>query len=121
MTTDENAMFQRALGVIEGTLRGLMDQWARQETEATRMRQANNDKLEILTQQVYRLSSDLQGVQQDVAELKNDAEPIIERYKAEENQRVGRRNVWVAIGATLTAIGALAYRAITDFVHGLPR
>jgi len=120
MGQDELNVIQRALGVVEGTLRGLMDQWGRQEAEAARMRQENNQKLELLSRQVERLSSDLHNVQQDVAEMRNDYEdrinPALNTAEAERNQRIGSRTVWAlfATGAAtvLTSIGYVVDRLI---------
>jgi len=97
-----------------------MDQWGRQEAEAARMRQENNQKLELLSRQVERLSSDLHNVQQDVAEMRNDYEdrinPALNTAEAERNQRIGSRTVWAlfATGAAtvLTSIGYVVDRLI---------
>jgi len=65
-----------------------MDQWGRQEANASLLRQKNNDKLEQLERALDRLATDLQGVQQDVAELKNDVEPAIKTFEAEQNRKL---------------------------------
>lgn len=119
--TDEDAQsINRGLGKVEGQVQTLIDQWARQEAAAAQLRQRNIDKLEALQHQMDRMANDVLSVQQDIAELKNEAEPMIEEYKAEQNRRLGRRGLWISIGAVLSAGGAVAYRALSDLWHSLP-
>lgn len=120
MVNDEAGLVQRALGVLEGTVRGLADQWSRQYIEAMKALQRNNDKLETLTRQVDQLNIGLQNVQQTVAEMKNDyngrINPALHTAEAERNQRIGSRTVWVLFttgaATVLTAIGFVIDRFI---------
>lgn len=118
MTDEQHEDISRALGRVEGTIQSLMVQWRQQEAEATRLRHENSQRLLILERQVDRVANDVQNVQQDVAELKNEAEPMMDEYKAEVNKKLGRRGLWISIGAALSAGGAVAYKMATDFYHG---
>lgn len=83
MTTDPQIV--RALGDLEGTVRGMAEQWKSQEVSATAGRRALYERFEGLSVQMGTMSGNLDGVTQDVAEMKNDIAdkvmPTIEAYK----------------------------------------
>ena len=83
----------RALGDLEGTVRSMSDQWRRQDESANVGRRAVYERLEKLSQQVVAMSANLDGVTQDVAELKNDIEaevmPTIDAVKMAAARQLG--------------------------------
>jgi oligoribonuclease (3'-5' exoribonuclease) len=102
------------LGNLEGTVRTFMNQWMRQDQTAAAGRIVTHDRMALLTQQIDRMATDVQNVQQDVAELKNDIEdkimPSVQSYEAAQQQKLGAKTVWAAIwAAAVAAVGTLAY------------
>jgi len=83
----------RALGDLEGTVRGMSEQWRRQDESANAGRRGVYERLDALTQQVMRMSANFEGVAQDVAELKNDIEtevmPTIDAVKMAAAKQAG--------------------------------
>ena len=83
----------RALGDLEGTVRSMSEQWRRQDESANVGRRAVYERLEKLSQQVVAMSANLDGVTQDVAELKNDIEaevmPTIDAVKMAAAKQLG--------------------------------
>lgn len=120
MTADDTDSISRALGRVEGLVQSLMDQWGRQEANASQLRQKNNDKLEQLERSIDRLATDLMNVQQDVAELKNDVEPAIKAFEAEHNRKLGAKGVWALLGAAFVGVGTLLYHVadrLIDYIR----
>ncbi len=123
----------RALGDLEGTVRSMSDQWKRQEEAATSGRRTVHDRLEVLSSQIIRALAMLDGVQQDVAELKNDIEekvmPTVQAYKMDVAKKAGAMGtgklIWGIILAVCTVGGFAIHEAIVYFSHGtvsgLPR
>ena len=105
---------ERALGILEGTVRSLMDQWARQDVHATEARHQMHQKLELLAQQIDRVANDAENIQQDIAEMRNDIDnkimPTVERIRAEWERRLGAKAVlaivWAAIGSAGVVFGS---------------
>lgn len=113
------------LGQLEGTLRTFMQTWRDQDTAANLARRVTHEKQELMMLQVNRISTDVQNVQQDVAELKNEIDdkvmPVVETVKAEQARRLGVRSVWALIvGGVMTILSALAYIADRIITHFRP-
>ena len=103
----------RALGDLEGTVRGMADQWKSQETAAAAARKALYERFEGLSAQVGQMASKIDGAIQDVAELKNDLDdnvmPTISAYNTDIARRGGvmwaSKLFWAFILAVGTVVG----------------
>ena len=75
----------QALGDLQGTVRSMAEQWRRQDENANVGRRAVSARLEDLSRQMMTMTAKLDGVTQDVAELRNEIEteimPTIEAVK----------------------------------------
>ena len=123
----------RALGDLEGTVRSLKEQWERQDTAAREGRRVLHDKFDALTVQVHNLTGVAYGVQQDVAEIKNEIDekimPTVNAY-ALDKARIGGmidtgKLVKAAILSFCVLIGwfvheALQYLAKGGSIPGVP-
>jgi hypothetical protein len=106
----------RRLGELEGTLKAFMDRWKDQDDAASLARRVTHEKIELLSMQIERLANDLRGVQQDVAELKNEVDveimPSVEAYENAQHRRQGAKGVWAFVWAAAVGfVGMLAYIA----------
>lgn len=125
MTTDPQIV--RALGDLEGTVRSMAEQWKSQEAGATIGRRALYERFEGISAQVGQMAGKLDGVMQDVAEMKNDINtnvmPTIEEYKAEVSRKIGAMSMgklfWTLIVAVAGAVG-FAIHEILLYLGGLP-
>ena len=121
MATDPQIV--RALGDLEGTVRSMSKQWAAQEEGATAGRRALYEKFEGMSSQMGKVSSKLDGVVQDVAEMKNDINtnvmPTIDEYKAEVARKIGALAVgklfWTLMVALASAIGFAIHEVLLYF------
>jgi hypothetical protein len=114
------------LGQLEGTVRTFMDAWARQDTIAHESRRVVYDRIELIGKQVDRVATDVQNIQQDVAELKKEIDeqvmPVIDASEERKHQRVGAKSVWALIGAvTIAAASAMAYIADKVAAYFVPK
>src|SRR5438445_2262033 len=125
MSDEEYKNVERALGILEGTVRSLMDQWARQDSHATASRAAVYAKLELLAGQVDRVANDAENIQQDVAEMRNDIDeqimPTVNKIRAEWERKLGSRTtlgiIWGGITASSIVIGYTVDKLIQYFRH----
>ena len=102
------------LGQLEGTIKTFMSQWAGQDQAAQSGRRVVYERLELLSSQINRVATDVQAMQQDVAEMRNDIDekitPHIEDYRASKERKLGAKAVWALIGGVIIAIAsAMAY------------
>jgi hypothetical protein len=109
------------VGQLEGTLNAFMERWKAQDDAAGLGRRVTHEKIELLSLQLERLANDVQGMQQDVAELKKEVDeevmPTVRVTQFASERRAGARSVLVMIyGGAVIVISALAY--IADRVVG---
>lgn len=113
------------VGQMEGLLKAFREQWSNQDSAASLSRRVLSDEIRLLALQVERLSIDLQNVQQEVAELKNEIDdeitPNILVGKYAHERRAGARAAVAGIYAgAIVLISALAYiadRAVAYLTH----
>ncbi len=109
------------LGQLEGALRTFMKQWQTQDNAAALGRRVTHEKMELLTVQITRLSTDMQGMQQDVAELKLDMDenilPVVNSVKLDQARRRGAKSVWAMIVGGAVAIGSILAYAIDKLLQ----
>lgn len=115
------------VGQLEGTLKTFMDTWARQDQLAHNSRQVTQDSLNLLGKQIERVATDVQNVQQDVAELKKEIDeqimPTVDQVQGRRQYAAGAKSVWVMIGAGVMMVAsALAYIGdkIASFFYAKP-
>lgn len=107
----ESNVLLRAFGNLEGTVAAMATQWRRQEESAAEGRRRLYEKFEEVLGRVNTLSNNINNVQQDVAELKNDLEtkvmPSIDAYNIKQAERRGAHNMgkllWVGLLALVSA------------------
>ncbi len=102
------------VGQLEGTLKTFMDTWARQDQLAHSSRQVVQEHLNVLGKQIERVATDVQSVQQDVAEMKKEIDeqvmPTVDQVRMRKHYTAGRQSVWAMIGAGVVMLAsALAY------------
>lgn len=113
------------VGQMEGLLKAFREQWSNQDSAASLSRRVLSDEIRLLGLQVERLSIDLQNMQQEVAELKNEIDdeitPSILIGKYAHERKAGARAAVAAIYAgAIVLISALAYiadRAVAYLTH----
>lgn len=83
----------RALGDLQGTVRGMSEQWRRQDDNANVGRRAVYERLDDLSKKMVTVANNIEGVTQDVAELKNDIKtevmPTIDAVKLAAAKQLG--------------------------------
>ena len=114
------------VGSLEGTVRTFMDRWKDQDDAASLGRRVTHEKIELLAMQIERLANDLRGVQQDIAELKNEVDeeimPTVRSTEFARERQAGAKGVWAFIaGAVLAAASALAYIADKALSYLVPK
>lgn len=114
------------IGQLEGTVRTFMAQWSSQDTNATAGRRVMHDRLDIMSTQITRVATDVQNIQQDVAEMRNDIDdkvmPHVDAIKRDKERKIGAKGVWALVGtAAVGVISALAYIANAAVSHFFPR
>ena len=102
------------VGQLEGTLKTFMETWARQDQLAHSSRQLTQDQLNLLGKQIERVATDVQSIQQDVAETKKEIDeqimPTVDLIKFRKHYAAGAKSVWAMIGAGVVMLAsALAY------------
>ena len=110
----------QALGDLQGTVRSIQEQWRRQDESANVGRRGVYERLEKLSQQVVAMSANLDGVTQDVAELKNDIEaevmPTIDAVKMAAAKQSGAvwagKIFWSFMVGVAGAIGFAIHEAL---------
>lgn len=103
----------QALGDLQGTVRSMSDQWRRQDDNANVGRRAVSEKLEDLSRKMVSMEAKVDGVTQDVAELKNDIQteimPTIDAVKLATAKQAGAawagRIFWSFVVGVAGAIG----------------
>lgn len=110
------------LGQMEGTVKTFMDNWARQDQLANDGRRILHERLDLVGRQIERVATDVQNIQQDVAELKKeldeDINPVIKSFEGIRHQKIGAKGVWAMIGAAVVATGSIVAFAV-DRLMGL--
>jgi len=118
MTTDPQIV--RALGDLEGTVRGMASQWAAQEVSANAGRKALYERFEGMSAQIGKMAGQLEGSIQDVAELKNDIDnkvmPTIDAYKAEVSRKIGAMGMGKLFWSLMVALASAAGFAIHEMM-----
>lgn len=104
------------LGNLEGTVRTFMQQWVTQDQTASSGRRVIHERLELMSNQITRVATDVQNTQQDVAELRNEIDdkvmPKIEEREQTKHQKIGAKGVWAIVSsAIIAAASGLAYLA----------
>ena len=102
------------VGQIEGTLKTFMDNWATQDKLAHDARRIVYERIDLVGRQVERVATDVQGMQQDIAELKKevdeDVAPTIKAFEHQRARKMGAKGVWTVLGSAVVAVAsALAY------------
>jgi hypothetical protein len=111
------------LGEIEGTLRTFMQTWRDQDTAAQLGRRVNSEKMELQSLQIDRIAKDVLGLQQDIAEMKNQIEdkvmPTVNDIEAKKQRAIGAKSLlamlWTGVTAVLATFAYMAERLITYF------
>lgn len=111
------------LGQLEGTVQTFMKQWEMQDTTATSGRRVIHDRLELVSNQIARVATDVQNTQQDVAEMRKDIDdkvmPQIEAYRIDKERKIGAKGVWALIWTGIAAVMSLAVYAINAIMSHL--
>jgi hypothetical protein len=98
------------MGNLEGQLNTFMGNWEKQDALARESRRITHDRVELLSNQITRMSTDLDHVQTDVRELAerftDDVDPLLRSHEGARNRRVGARGVWALVGAAVIAVGS---------------
>lgn len=114
------------VGQLEGTVKTFMENWTTQDKLAHDSRRIVFERIELLSRQVDRIASDVQGMQQDIAEMKKEVEedvmPAVDSFNAGVQQRVGAKGVWgMLIGAAMALAGMMAWAADKIVTHFWPK
>lgn len=104
----------------------MTDQWRRQEDSASEGRRIIHDKVDAMSMQLTSVSGKVDGVTQDVAELKNDLDekvmPTVDAYKADIARKVGAlwasKLFWGLITALAAAVGFAVHEVLLYFGRG---
>lgn len=115
----------QALGDLQGTVRGMAEQWHRQEEAATNGRRALYERFEALSNQMGLISGQVTGLTADIAEIKRDVEnqimPTIDNVKARAAHRDGMllagRLFWGLVAALAAAAGFAIHEMLLYFGH----
>lgn len=104
------------VGQLEGTLKTFMENWSQQDKLANDSRRTVYERLDLIGRQVERVATDVENIQQDVAELKKEIDedvfPSIRKHDARAQQIIGARGVWALIsGVAIAAASGLAWIA----------
>jgi hypothetical protein len=104
------------VGQLEGRLTEFMDRWKTQDEAASLGRSVTQSKIELLSLQMERLANDVQGMQQDLAELKKEVDeevmPSVRVTEFARGRRAGSRTTLGMIYAgAVIVVSALAYIA----------
>ena len=126
MTTDPSIV--RALGDIEGTVRNMREQWKSQDDNANAGRRALYERFDTVISKMGEVAHKIDGVTQDVAEMKNEIDtnimPTIEAYKAEIARKIGAMAMGKIFWGMIVAVGssvAFAVHEILLYIGGGPK
>lgn len=113
------------MGKLEGTIQQFMAQWNGSEQNAQSSRRVMYDRLELLSSQINRVATDVQSMQQDVAEMRIDIDekimPEVTTIQRDRDRKLGAKSVWAMIGAGIIALGsAIAWGWDKLFIHWKP-
>jgi lipid II:glycine glycyltransferase (peptidoglycan interpeptide bridge formation enzyme) len=114
------------VGQLEGVIKTFMERWKDQDDAAVLGRRITQEKVELLSMQIERLANDLRGVQQDIAELKNEIDeeimPTMQTTQFARERKAGARGVWALVGgAVLAAASAVTYIADKALSYLIPK
>ena len=121
--SDDNGYFQLQniltnlavrVGQLEGTMKTFMENWAAQDKLAHDARRIVYERLEMLGRQVDRVATDVNNMQQDIAELKKEVDeevaPVIKTFEMASERKLGAKGVWAVVSGVLIAMATgLAY------------
>ena len=118
----------RALGDLEGTVRNMSEQWKSQSKaqSAANGRRALYERFEGMSRQVGEMSGKLDGVTQDVAELKNDIQseimPTINAFREAAARKLGvlwaGKIFWSLVVAVAGSVGFAIHEMLLYFGGG---
>lgn len=124
---DRNILTNLAVrvGQLEGVIKTFMERWKDQDDAASLGRRVTHEKIELISMQVERLSNDLQHLQQDFAEFRNEVDdeimPVVRTSEFAAQRKAGARAVLLSMyGGLVVLISALAYiadRAVAWLTH----
>jgi hypothetical protein len=120
MTDDHVKGLERALGNLEGTVKSLVERWGEQDRLAGNQRRGVYERLELLTRQIDAVANDVQNVQQDVAEMRNEIEdkvmPVVEAHELNEATKGEEKrvlsNIWWGITVLAVVLGYVIDRVL---------
>jgi hypothetical protein len=104
------------VGSLEGALKTFMENWALQDKLAHDARRTTYERVDLLGRQIERIATDVNNIQQDVAELKKEIDeevtPVVKAYETQTAKALGAKGVWALIGGVaIAAVSAFAYVA----------
>jgi hypothetical protein len=104
-----------ALGMMQGTVQAMSEQWREQERTATAGRRAVHDKLEELGKAQGVTSTKLGHLTDEFAEIK----PAVKRFEAQRQRSEGGRSMvkllWGGLLAFLAGLGYAAHDLLGFF------
>src|ERR1700753_700260 len=97
----------RAVGALEGTVKNMTDQWARQEAAASEGRRVVHEKLDEVKETQTKTTAELQQLKDEFAILK----PAITAFQKKQDEAEGMKNLgkilWLGMGGIGAVIGYL--------------
>jgi Protein of unknown function (DUF1515) len=107
----------RAVGALEGTVKNMTDQWARQEAAASEGRRVVHEKLDEVKETQTRTTAELQQLKDEFAILK----PAITAFQKKQDEAEGMKNLgkilWLGMGGIAAAVGYLVHEWL-NFLKG---
>jgi hypothetical protein len=126
VTTDPQIV--RALGDLEGTVRNMREQWKSQDDNANASRKALYERFDTVISKVGEVVHKIDGITQDVAEIKNEIDTkvmrTIDAYKIEIARKVGALAMGKVFWGLIVAVGssiAFAVHEILLYIGGGPK
>lgn len=108
----EDSEVARALGELQGTVRALQDQWARQENAASEKRHDLREKMERLAETLTKLEQQVERLSEKFAEVL----PVVRNFQVRQHRTDGAKwALGIVWGAFLGGVAAIAY-VIHDWV-----
>src|SRR5882762_5549820 len=115
----------QALGDLQGTVRSMAEQWRRQDESANVGRRGVYERLEKLSQQVSSMQANLEGVTQDIAELRNEIEaevmPTIEAVKMAAAKQSGAMSAGKIFWSFMVGVAGAIGFAIHEMLQYLKK
>lgn len=103
----------RAVGALEGTVKNMADQWARQEEAATVGRRVLHEKLDEVKETQTKTTAGLQQLTEEFTILK----PAIKAFQKKQDEAEGMKNLgkilWLGMGGAATVIGYLLHELLS--------